>query len=189
MRPLRTAAAIAAAVALTALLAIPFFNGVLSLARAERDGVCLALDPSAPPSERAPGFELPDLDGKKRALGATTGRVVLLNFWATWCPPCVDELPSLIGLRRALASEKGFELLTVSVDESAAVVRKFLAGYGGPSALPVLMDPSKKVPLSFGTSKFPETYLLDRSGKVRLRFVNKRDWSSPDALACIRSFY
>jgi peroxiredoxin len=187
----------ALAYSLTAAIAIAvtvrYFLAVQSGVRAEQGSACSALQPQAV-GEQAPAFELADLGGKKQRLAAHRGKVVLLNFWATWCPPCVEELPSLVALRRALEG-KDFAVLTVSVDDSAAIVKSFFAKHKrplgredrDPAALPVLMDPGKKVSASYGTEKFPETYLVDRDGVARLKFVYKRDWSSPAALACIRS--
>lgn len=91
-------------------------------------------------------------------------------------------------LQRALADRPDVAMMTVSVDDTAAQVKKFLEQHRALfGSIPVLMDPSKKVPESYGTKKFPESYLIDRTGTVRYRFINKRDWSSPLALSCIES--
>jgi peroxiredoxin len=171
------------------LLAIRLLKAVSVAAERERAGACLALAPdNVQEARKAPDFALPDLRGKKRRLSDYRGKVVLLSFWATWCPPCVEELPSLARLQSLMKGEEGFVLLIVSVDDSAKAVRAFFEKHGapvGPEA--VLIDPSRKVPASFGTVKFPETYLIDRSGLVRHRFINKRDWSGEAALQCLRS--
>ncbi len=150
-----------------------------------RRGACLSLSPQAV-NQPAPGFDLPDLAGKKRSLAALRGQTVLLHFWFTRCPPCIEELPSLERLHRTMGSRKDFELVTVSVDESRDQVKRFI-GKHGLDALPVLLDPEKKVSTAFGTEKFPESYLIMPDGTVRYRFVNKRDWSRPEARACLLS--
>jgi len=179
--------ALAVVAAAGALLVARFLIAVSGDAEVGGKDACLALQPEIR-STPAPGFTLPDLEGKKRSLAESRGKVVLLNFWATWCPPCVEELPSMAQLQRALADRPDVAMMTVSVDDTAAQVKKFLEQHRALfGSIPVLMDPSKKVPESYGTKKFPESYLIDRTGTVRYRFINKRDWSSPLALSCIES--
>lgn len=163
---------------------IYLFVGALRQSQTIAKGACLALKPE-PQNREAPAFELPGLDGQKKSLASLRGKVVLLHFWATWCPPCIEELPSLYRLLGAVTN-KDFALQTISVDDTADIIKKFFAANKVPP-LPLLHDPSKKVALAYGTTKFPETYLIDKKGRVRFRFVNKRDWSSPAALTCIRS--
>ena len=171
-------------VALSLLMMVKYVMAVHASAPMEQQRSCHALEPREL-NQPAPEFELADLAGKKLKLSDLRGKVVLLNFWATWCPPCVEELPSIIALQKA-GLGPDFRLLTVSVDEEPAKVKSLLKRKNARS-LPVLLDPQKKVPTAFGTNKFPETYLIDRKGIIRYRFINKRDWSSPEALACIRS--
>lgn len=182
----KSVAALAAAAVVGGLLCYHYLTALASSAERERLGACLALEPQQF-AIKAPPFALPDLEGDRTRLASSRGRVVLLNFWATWCPPCVEELPSMVRLQRALA-DTDFQLLTVSVDDDTATVKQFLARHRRIlGELPVLMDPDKGVARSYGTVKFPESYLIDRRGYVRYRFINKRDWSSPTSLACIRS--
>jgi peroxiredoxin len=176
----------AALAAVSILLIGRYLSAVAGTVKKEKFGACLALEPE-PHQTKAPDFHLPDLDGKKQRLSEHRGKVVLLSFWATWCPPCVEELPSMARLQQAMTGQE-FRLLTVSVDDSAGDVKKFFDRHEGIiDPVPVLMDPSRTIPKSYGTEKFPESYLIDRKGLVRYRFINKRDWSSPTALACIRS--
>lgn len=170
------------------LLSMRFFIALSASVQSQRTGACLALDPQ-PLQGPAPEFKLIDLDGKMRSLADYRGKVVLLNFWATWCPPCVEELPSIARLQAAMQGNPGFALLTVSVDDSAQDVKKLFEQHGKLfDAIDVLMDPSRKVPASFGTEKFPETYLIDPSGGLRYRFINRRDWSSDAAAACLQAY-
>jgi len=129
----------------------------------------------------SPDFTLPDLGGKKIPLRSLRGKPVLVSFFATWCPPCVEETPSLEMLAKRLGDTAN--VLIVSVDEDMQALRSFFAK--GSSAI-VVRDESRAVPTSFGTSKYPESFLLDAAGKVRYAFINKRDWSVPEAVACVR---
>ena len=163
-----------------------YVSAVKTSTARELTWACLSLQPQRL-GVKPPDFDLPDLAGDKTRLSRLRGKVVLLNFWATWCPPCVEELPSLFRLNRTDLGPE-FALLTVSVDETAAQVKRFFSLKGwSKERLPVVMDPQQRLAARLGTTKFPETYLLDRQGMVRFRFINKRDWSTPQALACIRS--
>lgn len=169
--------------AVAATMIFLFVEGLLASSTVHR-GACMALQP-VPDGRQAPSFTLAGLDGRKQSLADYKGKLVLLHFWATWCRPCLEELPSLYRMQRAITDDR-FALLTVSVDDNSKIVSDFFKRHKVP-ALPVLMDTTKKVPTAYGTEKFPESYLIDSTGKVRFRFVNKRDWAGGPALACIRS--
>jgi peroxiredoxin len=125
----------------------------------------------------APEFALTAVDGRTIKLSDLRGKVVMVHFWATWCPPCVDEIPTLDKLYRAMFG-KEFELLAVSVDESgAAGVVPFLQR--NRLVLPVLLDQDHGVAKRYGTFKFPETYILDRNGIVRFKIIGARNWADP----------
>jgi cytochrome c biogenesis protein CcmG/thiol:disulfide interchange protein DsbE len=163
-----------------------YLRAVHGTVSAERAGSCSILK-AEPLEQQAPDFELADLGGKRQRLSGLRGKVVLLNFWATWCPPCIEEIPSLLELRQAMRG-KAFELVTVSVDEDVAALKAFLGKHlKDPSSLPVLSDPQKKSSTAFGTEKFPESYLIDKSGVARFKFIYKRDWASREAQGCIES--
>ncbi|HEX7597229.1 MAG TPA: TlpA disulfide reductase family protein, partial [Polyangia bacterium] len=120
-----------------------------------RESACRTLspDPLSPKLRGlAPDFELADQSGKRWSLQSLRGRPVLVSFWATWCPPCVEEMPSLEDLARRLGDKA--TVLAVSVDEDWEAIRKFFPK-GTP--LTVLLDPSKDAPTSYGTSLFPES--------------------------------
>ena len=126
--------------------------------------------------QTAPAFELPQLSGgAPLRLSDLRGKVVLLNFWATWCKPCEDEMPSMERLSQQLKGQP-FVLLAVSVDDDAAAVKAFVERLG--LTLPVLLDPDKKVAASFQAYRFPETLLIDPGGVVAGRFVGPREWDS-----------
>ena len=132
-------------------------------------------DPITRGSE-APDFELSTLSGdRKLALSELRGQVVLLNFWATWCKPCEDELPSMEQLYRLLGGGgEGFELLAVSVDESREPAREFRQRYS--ISFPILLDSERRVSSLYQTRGFPESLLIDPQGRVVERYVGPRDW-------------
>jgi len=131
----------------------------------------------------APDFSF-TLDGQPARLSSLRGKVVVLNFWATWCPPCRDELPSLDQLQAKLVPMGG-TVLGVSVDEDGAAYRRFLAQY--PVTFPTYRDPSKSIPASYGTYQYPETYIIDRQGRLARKIIGAQDWSSPDILAYLQN--
>ena len=129
----------------------------------------------------APDFTLADFAGRNVTLSSLRGRAVLVNFWFTKCEPCVVEVPSFEKL--AVAEKKRpFTMLAVSVDEDWPTVRSF---FHEGTPLTVLLDADKKVPARYGTDKFPETFVIDKDGKVLYYVVSDRDWSSPAMKACI----
>lgn len=135
--------------------------------------------------DHAPEFRLSALDGKQVGLSDYRGKVVMVHFWATWCPPCVEELPVLDRMYRSLAG-RDFEVLAVSVDEGGAESVASFVKKNAPS-LPVLLDPGASVAHSYGTFKFPETYILDRSGIVRYKVIGEADWSNPEVVKAVRN--
>jgi peroxiredoxin len=142
--------------------------------------------PAAPVGEGhpAPGFRLPSLDGGEVALGDLRGRVVLVNFWATWCKPCEDEMPAMQRLYTALGAGEGFELLAVSVDESDDEVRAFRDRLA--LGFPILRDPGKRAANAYHTFRFPESWLIDAEGTVVARYVGPREWDDPVYVERIR---
>ena len=134
--------------------------------------------------DQAPEFQLPTVDGKQVSLSDFRGKIVMVHFWATWCPPCVDELPTLERVYRSFLGTD-FELLAVSVDEGGAqAVASFLKK--NRLGLPVLLNPSGSIAKSYGTFKFPETYLLDRNGIVRYKVIGPADWNMPENIKAIK---
>jgi peroxiredoxin len=170
-----------------AFMAARFFQATHQGLEKTRANACRAMEPDPVPAflqnREAPDFQLPDATGKLVSLRAQRGHPVLVNFWATWCPPCVEEIPSMEELARRI-EKTDVRMLAVSVDESWDIVRRFFANG---TKIGVLVDAGKQVPKSFGTEKFPESFLIDASGKVRHYFINKRDWSRPEAIACLES--
>lgn len=112
------------------------------------------------------------------------GKVVVLNFWATWCPPCVEETPALNRLQQRIASRGGM-VLGVSVDEDAAAYGRFLQQQG--VVYPTYRDPSKKIALDYGTSMYPETYIIGRDGRIARKIIGPQQWDSPELVAYLDS--
>lgn len=170
-----------------AFIVARFIGGARDTLARTRDGACVALEPDPLPDVlrdgAPPDFQLPDASGHMVSLSQQRGHPVLLNFWATWCPPCVDEVPSLEDLARRLDGSD-MRMLAVSVDDDWDKVRYFFAKG---SKMGVLLDTSHDIPKKFGTEKYPETFMIDAAGRVRYYFINKRDWSRPEAVACLES--
>jgi len=134
--------------------------------------------------DRAPEFSLPTLDNKIVNLSSYRGKVVMVHFWATWCPPCVEEIPVLEQLYRAMAGQD-FEILAVSVDEGGPEVVGPLSARNK-LTFPVLLSPDRSAASLYGTFKFPETYVLDREGIVRIKAIGPKDWMYPENLRVIK---
>ncbi|MGH0036895.1 MAG: TlpA family protein disulfide reductase [Myxococcota bacterium] len=133
----------------------------------------------------APDFALPELDADRlRTLDEQRGRVVLVNFWATWCKPCEDEIPAMGRLYASLDGEP-FEMLAVSVDDDPEPVRAFRDRLG--IAFPILLDPDETVSRLYQTTGYPETILVDRDGRVVERYVGPKEWDTGDYERRIRA--
>jgi thiol-disulfide isomerase/thioredoxin len=146
------------------------------------------LNPQYVGQKQTEDFSLPDRTGRIHKLSELEGRPVLLNFWSSDCPPCLEELPSLIGLDK-IARERGtFSVVTVTIDDDWDAVKRFFSKGPDPELL-ILFDPERVVvEQQFGTHKFPETFLLDRQGTIRARFDGQRNWSNPVVLNLIEVF-
>jgi len=132
----------------------------------------------------APAFRLSAMDGAPVRLEDFRGRFVLVNFWATWCPPCVREMPTLERLSQLLAEEP-FTVLAVSVDaEGAAKVRPFLARLG--VTFPVALDPQSRAAGRYGANDLPATFLVDPQGRVIVAAKGERDWADPKLVEYLR---
>ncbi len=131
---------------------------------------------------RAKDFAL-QLDGHDARLADLRGKVVVLNFWASWCPPCLEETQSLNRLQQQIAPHGGV-VLGISVDEDAVPYKKFLEDQH--VVFPTYRDPSKKIAQNYGTGMYPETYLIDRQGRLARKIVGPQDWQSPQIMGSIQ---
>jgi len=133
----------------------------------------------------APNFTLPGLDGQMVSLADYRGNVVLLNIWATWCPPCVDEMPSMEKLYQTLKAE-GFEILAVSMDVSGAqTVRPFMEKHK--LNFPALTDTEGAIKSLYQTTGVPESFIIDKDGVIVEKVIGPRDWASPGAIRFFRN--
>jgi thiol-disulfide isomerase/thioredoxin len=125
----------------------------------------------------APDFTVSD--GQKTIqLSQFRGKPVLLNFWATWCPPCVQEVPDLVALQHQLGDK--VIILAVSMDEDEAAYKSFTA-----KNMPGLLtarDPDHKSSAEYGTFAYPETFLIDKNGKIQRKFIGAEEWTSPEMI-------
>jgi cytochrome c biogenesis protein CcmG/thiol:disulfide interchange protein DsbE len=133
--------------------------------------------------QAAPDFRFKDQSGQQFSLSDFRGKVVLVNLWATWCSPCREEIPSLESLLRQM-SPNNLKLLALSVDDSWVPVNEFMRESG--VALPVYADFDRQISTRYGTFKFPETYVVDKKGKVVLKIIGATDWVAPDMVAYLR---
>ena len=142
--------------------------------RGEREEKCEGVVGGAE-GKCAVDFSLPGLDGKKIKLSDYRGKVVFLNFWATWCPPCLEEMASMEQANKKLASNR-FAMLAISIDsEGETAIRKF---FKGPlPSFQILIDRDQKVSQRYGSFKVPETYIIDSTGRIRDKIEGVRQWN------------
>ena len=134
----------------------------------------------------APALKLKDADGKPHDFAQYKGKVVLVNFWATWCPPCRREMPSMQRLKEALAGE-AFEVLAVDVGEDADTVQGFTSQLDTPLTFPILLDTRSRTMRDWKVAGLPSTYLVDKQGRIVANAVGGREFDHPEMLAAIRA--
>ncbi|HLE08294.1 MAG TPA: TlpA disulfide reductase family protein [Thermodesulfobacteriota bacterium] len=134
---------------------------------------------------KAPDFTLPDLKGNPVSLNGFKGKVVFLNFWATWCKPCEEEMPSMQLLYNALKSQnQPFEIVAVSIDsEGPEVVQKFIERYN--ITFTVLHDRKGRIKDTYKTTGVPETFIIDQGGIIAEKVWGPRDWRTRDSVKTI----
>jgi len=133
--------------------------------------------------KKAPDFSLKDLSGKKVGIKQFKGKIIFLNFWATWCGPCKEELPGLEVLHRQF-KEKNFVLLTISVDyEGLKPVQEFIDKHQ--YTFPVLLDPKCETLDLFEVKGIPTTFIIDMKGRLIGRAIGPRDWKSPEVFSLL----
>ncbi|RMH09715.1 MAG: TlpA family protein disulfide reductase [Nitrospirae bacterium] len=137
------------------------------------------------PGHPAPDFTLINQEGQWMSLSDFQGKVVLLNFWATWCTPCRIEMPSMEQVYRVF-KEKGFEILAISSDPQGNVVTRPFREANG-LTFPILHDSDFRVSTMYGVRTLPMSFLIDRTGTVRHKVFGARNWNSPEAKALLQS--
>lgn len=137
------------------------------------------------PGFPAPTFTFPGLDGKNVSLADYKGKVVFLNIWATWCPPCREEMPSMEKLHEQLKDED-FEILAVSIDASGS---KDIAPFMKQHQLtfPVLLDTAGTIQKLYGTTGVPESFIIDKTGSIEKVIIGPIDWSTPEVVGYFRN--
>ena len=124
---------------------------------------------------QAQDFTIKDAD-RTVSLHDYKGKIVLLNFWASWCAPCIEEMPSLLQLQKLMGPK--VTVVAVSIDEDANAYHKFLQDHN--VDLLTVRDPQQNTPTMYGTTGWPETFVIDSSGRIRRKFVGAVNWTSPD---------
>ena len=142
--------------------------------------------PSGPVTmgQAAPGFTLPQLSSGNLSLSQYQGQVVVLNFWATWCPPCIEETPSLEQFATQMKPE-GVIVIGVSVDEDPKALENFIQHFH--LSYPIARDPSAALAHRYGTYKLPETYIIGRDGHVAEKIIGGTNWTDPRMIAFVKS--
>jgi cytochrome c biogenesis protein CcmG, thiol:disulfide interchange protein DsbE len=135
--------------------------------------------------DSAPNFSVQTDSGKRISRTDFGGKLLVLNFWATWCPPCIDEMPSLDEFARQMSGE-GVVVLGVSVDKNEQAYKRFLEQ--SRVAFETARDPEAEISADYGTFKWPETYVINQEGKVVEKHIGPRDWTDPALMASIKSY-
>ena len=128
---------------------------------------------------KAPGFLLTDPSGKTYTLSELKGSVVFVNFWATWCPPCVEEMPSIQNLYNGFKDNKEFRMVTILYKDDYQKAMAFMKQNN--YTLPVLIDSDGKSAKAYGVTGVPETYIVDKNGVLREKVIGPADWNSTQA--------
>jgi thiol-disulfide isomerase/thioredoxin len=139
-----------------------------------------ALAPVDPPVT-APAFSLADMDGELHALADYRGKVILLNFWATWCPPCRHEMPAMERLYRRFR-ERGFVVLAVNQWEDPDLVFAYTGDLNVFPSFPILFDPRSSVSQQYGVKGLPTSFVIDGNGQVIYRAIGGRQFDHPEIL-------
>ncbi len=165
-------------------LIIAVLLGVLTLLQGKDSILNLSHRNRIEPGIRAPNFTFPALDGRIVELAHYRGKVVFLNIWATWCPPCREEMPSVQTLYQELKGED-FEILAVSIDAlGAKAVAPFMKKYK--LGFPALLDTGASIQNLYGTTGVPETFIIDKKGIVVKKTLGARDWASSEMIHFLR---
>ena len=133
--------------------------------------------------QAAPDFSVPSFPGGQATLHDRRGRVLLVNFWATWCPPCVEESPSLQKFAELMRNQ-GVEVMGISVDQDPVILQKFIDQFH--LTFTIGRDPNQELAHRYGTFKYPETYIVDRDGRVAEKIIGAIDWQDPRIIAFVR---
>lgn len=147
----------------------------------------ITMQPDGPPvvGNLGPDFTLTDIEGRTWTLSQLKGQVVFLNFWATWCPPCVSEMPSMQNLYNTLPQDQ-FKMLAVLHSDEARNAVSFAKKLD--ITLPILIDEGNRVGMSYGLTGVPETFILDKDGIIREKYQGPAEWDSAEAIHMMRQY-
>ena len=135
--------------------------------------------------DSAPSFSVTTDTGRKISTSDFGGKILVVNFWATWCPPCISELPSLNQMA-AEVKGSGVVVLGISVDKDKVAYDKFLKKVK--LNFETSRDPAADISSEYGTFKYPETYVINRDGKVLEKFINEQPWTDPALMARLKGY-
>ena len=135
--------------------------------------------------DTAPEFRIVTDSGRTITPSNFGGKLLVLNFWASWCPPCVEETPSLNAFQQQMKSQ-GVVVLAVSIDANEKLYHRFIERYK--VTFDTTRDPESNISASYGTFQIPESYIIDQSGHVREKIISNMDWMDPEFLARIKSY-
>ena len=168
----------AATLAISCMLAMP-----LTAPAADLPPLSHSLTRQAP--KPAPALKLKDLDGAIHDLAQLKGKVVLINFWATWCPPCRREMPSMERLSQALKGE-AFAVLAVDVGEDADTIQSFTSQLDTAPTFPILLDTRSHAMQAWKVAGLPTTFLVDKQGRIIASAIGGREFDHPEIVQAIR---
>ncbi len=153
---------------------------------------CLALfvtacgeSPVASVGKPAPDFDTIDMEGKIWSLSKLKGQVVFVNFWATWCAPCREEMPSMERLYAKLPKDK-FKMVALFNNDQPALVKDFVAKLG--LTMPILDDQKNLIGIKYGLTGLPETFIIDKQGVIREKFIGPAEWDSPESVEMLTKY-
>jgi len=136
----------------------------------------------------APSWQLQDLEGKPVSLQDFSGKFLVINFWATWCEPCIGEWPQIDRLAERFADRDDVVVLAISIDKSRDDIRPFLDRMSlSETPTVVLWDPEQTIHQTYGSAKIPDTFFVGPDGQLIHQYVNVRDWGKPAAYRCVES--
>ena len=141
--------------------------------------------PVATVGQPAPDFDTVDLDGEIWTLSKLRGQVVFLNFWATWCPPCREEMPSMERLNAKMPADK-FEMLALYNKDDPTKVKDFVTKLG--LTMPILDDHKDIIGARYGLTGLPETFIIDKQGVIREKFIGPSEWDSPENVEMLMKY-
>src|SRR4051794_37975451 len=134
--------------------------------------------------DQAPNFSITTASGRTVSVKDFGGKVLVLNFWATWCPPCVQEMPSLNQFA-ATMKDSGVVVLAVSIDKNEKAYKTFVQR--ARPAFETAYDPDANISSDYGTYKWPETYVIDRTGKVVQKLISNQEWMDPQIVNSVKA--